>query len=62
MDQRVDSERRSDSGLGSGRDGDAAPGEAAAKAAKAGPLRNRRRLLTALIIGGVILAVLLGLW
>jgi membrane fusion protein, multidrug efflux system len=62
MDQRVDSERRSDSGLGSGRDGDAAPGDAAAKAAKGSPLRNRRRLLTALIIGGGVLAVLLGLW
>ncbi|MGB6963697.1 MAG: HlyD family secretion protein [Xanthobacteraceae bacterium] len=62
MDQRVDSERRSDSGLGSGQDGDAAPGDAAAKAAKTGPLRKRPRLLIALIIGGVILAVLLGLW
>jgi membrane fusion protein (multidrug efflux system) len=61
MDQRVDSERRSDSGLGSPTR-DAAAGDAAAKGAKGGPLRNRRGLVTALIIGGVILAVLLGLW
>jgi membrane fusion protein, multidrug efflux system len=61
MDQRIDSERRSDSGLGSP-NREAAAGDTAAKAAKGGPLRNRRRLVTALIIGGVILAVLLGLW
>jgi membrane fusion protein (multidrug efflux system) len=68
MDQRVDSERRSDSGRDSpGRDstaaaGDAASGGAAKKTAKGGVLRNRRGLLTALIVGGAILAVLLVLW
>ncbi len=61
MDQRVDSERRSDSGLGSP-NREAAAGDTAAKAAKGGVLRNRRGLLTALIIGGVIVAVLLALW
>jgi len=61
MDQRVDSERRSDSGLGSP-NRDAAAGDTAAKAAKGGVLRSRRGLVTALVIGGVILAVLLVLW
>ncbi|MGA7431087.1 MAG: biotin/lipoyl-binding protein, partial [Xanthobacteraceae bacterium] len=61
MDQRVDSERRSDSGLGSP-NREAAAGDTAAKAAKGGLLRKRRGLVAALIIGGVILAVLLGLW
>ncbi len=61
MDQRVDSERRSDSGLGSP-NRDAAAGDTAAKAAKGGVLRSRRGLVTALVIGGIILAVLLVLW
>src|SRR5271154_887770 len=58
MDQRVDSERRSDSGLGSP-NRDAAASDTAAKG---GVLRRRRGLVTALVIGGVILAVLLVLW
>ena len=61
MDQRVDSERRSDSGLGSP-NRDAAAGDTAAKAAKGGVLRSRRGLVTALVIGGIILAVLFVLW
>jgi len=61
MDQRVDSERRSDSGLGSP-NRDAAAGDTAVKAAKGGVLRSRRGLVTALVIGGIILAVLLVLW
>jgi membrane fusion protein, multidrug efflux system len=61
MDQRVDSERRSDSGLGSP-NREAAAGDTAAKAVEGGVLRKRRGLLTALIVGGIIVAVLLALW
>jgi membrane fusion protein, multidrug efflux system len=66
MDQRVDNDRRSVSELGPDPSADLARKPAADAAAKkgsvGGTLRQRRGLLTALVIGGAVLAVLLFFW
>jgi membrane fusion protein (multidrug efflux system) len=66
MDQRVDNERRSDSELGpdSSDDRESAPvaDEAAKKGSVGGALRQRRGLVTAIVIGSAILAVLIFFW
>jgi membrane fusion protein, multidrug efflux system len=74
MDQRVDNERRSDSELGpdssADRGGksaadpmaDLVADTAAKKGSLGGTLRKRRGLLTAIVIGGAVVAVLLFLW
>jgi membrane fusion protein (multidrug efflux system) len=66
MDERVDNRRDSgaDSELGTfaGRGADTGPGGDKKKAAKGGALRNRRGVLIAVILGGILLAVLAGLW
>jgi membrane fusion protein, multidrug efflux system len=67
MDQRVDSERRRDSERdpagSAGREANDGRGDKKnKKGGGAGTLRTRRGLVVALIIGGVVLAVLVGLW
>jgi membrane fusion protein, multidrug efflux system len=66
MDQRVDGERRSDSGLGQdsspGRDVKSVADETAKKGRMGDALRKRRGLLTVIIIGSGTLAVLLVFW
>jgi membrane fusion protein, multidrug efflux system len=66
MDERVDNRRDSgaDSELGTfaDRDADTEPGGDKKKAARGGALRNRRGVVIAGILGGILLVVLAGLW